>query len=144
MAGFRGIRATRHGLAISPKTAPVDYPLVSFVLARATNEKRGHEMTQKNHPQAEAIVLAIKALPAYTNPKNLFESELSECFEDSELVEEFGFDYATGEPHSVKMAVKSVLERCEARQDAFGWIVEEGEREREFSQSDQWQDILNG
>ena len=120
MAGFRGIRATRHGLAISPKTAPVDYPLVSFVLARATNEKRGHEMTQKNHPQAEAIVLAIKALPAYTNPKNLFESELSECFEDSELVEEFGFDYATSEPHSVKLAVRCCLEWCEVRHDVFG------------------------
>ena len=144
MAGFRGIHVTELGLATSPKTALTDYPLVTFVLARATNEKRGHEMTQKNHPQAEAIVLAIKALPAYTNPKNLFESELSECFEDSELVEDFGFDDATGEPHSVEMAVKSVLERCEVRQDAFGWIVEEGEREREFAQSDQWQDILNG
>jgi hypothetical protein len=101
-------------------------------------------MTQKNHPHAEAIVLAIKALPAYTNPKNLFESELSECYEDSELVETFGFDLATGEPHSVKMAVKLALEACEVRQDAFGWIVEEGEREREFGQSDQWQEILNG
>ena len=101
-------------------------------------------MENKFHPHAEAIVLAIKALPAYTNPKNFSESELSECFEDSELVEDFGFDDATGEPHSVEMAVKSVLERCEVRQDAFGWIVEEGEREREFAQSDQWQDILNG
>ena len=77
-------------------------------------------MENKFHPHAEAIVLAIKALPAYTNPKNIFESELSQCFEDSELVEEFGFDYATGEPHSVKLAVRVCLERCETRLAVFG------------------------
>ena len=77
-------------------------------------------MENKFHPHAEAIVLAIKALPAYTNPKNFSESELSECFEDSELVEEFGFDYATSEPHSVKLAVRCCLEWCEVRHDVFG------------------------
>jgi len=101
-------------------------------------------MEKRHHPHAAEIVAAIKALPAYNDPQNLFESELRECFEDIDLVEDFGFDYTTGKPHSVKLAVKYVLERCEVRQDAFGWIVEEGDREREAAQADQWNDTLNG
>lgn len=67
MAGFRGIHVTEHRLATSPKTALTDYPLVTFVLARATNEKRGHEMARHTwrvtEAQKEFILRAIANCP---------------------------------------------------------------------------------
>lgn len=99
-------------------------------------------MEKRHHPHAAEIVAAIKALPAYNDPQNLFESELRECFEDADLVEDFGFDYSTGKPHSVKLAVKYVLERCEIRQDVFGWIVEEGDRERQAAHEDMERELF--
>lgn len=86
-------------------------------------------MAARLHPQHAEIVAAIKALPAYYNPKTFFESELRECYSDAELVEEFGFS-SEGNPVGPKDAVRNVRARCRLRDDVFGWIVEEGERER--------------
>jgi hypothetical protein len=80
------------------------------------------------HPNHTAVVEAIKALPAYTDPQTFFESELAECFTDEELVEAFGWD---GEKAlTPKQAVKAVKARNEVRNDVYGWIIEEGDRER--------------
>ena len=99
-------------------------------------------MEHRHHPHAAEIIAAIKALPAYLNPQNLFESELSECYEDSEFIEDFGFNHETGEPNPVSLAVKYVLERCEIRQDVFGWIVEEGDRERQAAHEDMERELF--
>jgi len=86
------------------------------------------------HPNHAAVVKAIKALPGYTDPQTLFESELAECFTDEELVEVFGWD---GEKAlTPKQAAKAVKVRCELRNDVYGWIVEEGETERKAAQED--------
>jgi len=88
------------------------------------------------HPHHAKIVEAIKALPAYNDPQTFFESELAECYSDEELVAEFGWN--DEKPLTVKQAVKAVRERCEVRNDVFGWIVEEGEAERRSALED-WQ-----
>lgn len=86
------------------------------------------------HPNHTAVVEAIKALPAYTDPQTFFESELAECFTDEELVEAFGWD---GEKAlTPKQAVKAVKARNEVRNDVYGWIIEEGDRERKAAQED--------
>jgi hypothetical protein len=80
------------------------------------------------HPNHTAVVEAIKALPAYTDPQTFCESELAECFSDEELVAAFGWD---GEKAlTPKQAVKAVKARNEVRNDVYGWIIEEGDRER--------------
>ena len=84
------------------------------------------------HPNHTAVVEAIKALPAYTDPQTFFESELAECFTDEELVEAFGWD--GDKALTPKQAVKEVKARNEVRQDVHGWIIEEGDREREAEQ----------
>jgi hypothetical protein len=86
------------------------------------------------HPHHAKIVEAIKALPAYNDPQTFFESELAECYSDEELVAEFGWN--DEKPLTVKQAVKAVRERCEVRNDVFGWIIEEGEAERRSAQED--------
>jgi hypothetical protein len=88
------------------------------------------------HPHHAKIVEAIKALPAYNDPQTFFESELAECYSDEELVAEFGWN--DEKPLTVKQAIKAVRERCEVRNDVFGWIIEEGEAERKAALED-WQ-----
>jgi len=90
----------------------------------------------KTHPQHDEIVAAIKAMPLYGDPQNLFESELYECYEDADLVESFGWEWDAGlrgfgeKALTPAQAVKAVKERCAIRQDVFGWIIEEGEKEK--------------
>lgn len=84
------------------------------------------------HPHHAEVVEAIKALPAYTDPQTFFESELAECYSDEELVATFGWN--GDKAHTVKQALKAVKELCELRQDVHGWIIEEGDREREAAQ----------
>jgi hypothetical protein len=84
------------------------------------------------HPHHAAVVDAIKALPAYTDPQTFFESELAECYSDEELVATFGWN--EDKALTVKQALKAVKELCELRQDVYGWIIEEGDREREAEQ----------
>jgi hypothetical protein len=50
----------------------------------------------KTHPQHDEIVAAIKAMPLYSDPQNLFESELYECYDDADLVESFGWEWDAG------------------------------------------------
>ena len=85
------------------------------------------------HPNHTAVVEAIKALPAYTDPQTFFESELAECYSDEELVATFGWDF-DGNALTVEQALQEVKELCELRQDVHGWIIEEGDREREAAQ----------
>ena len=84
------------------------------------------------HPNHTAVIEAIKALPAYTDPQTFFESELAECYSDEELVATFGWN--ENKALTVKQALKAVKELCELRQDVHGWIIEEGDREREAEQ----------
>ena len=86
------------------------------------------------HPHHAEVVEAIKALPAYTDPQTFFESELAECYSDEELVATFGWN--EDKALTVKQALKAVKELCELRQDVYGWIIEEGDREREAAQED--------
>jgi hypothetical protein len=82
----------------------------------------------KTHPQHAEIIAAIKALPLYSDPQNLFESELYECYDDADLIESFGWE---GEKAlTPAQAVKAVKALCALRQDVFGWIIEEGEKEK--------------
>jgi hypothetical protein len=81
------------------------------------------------HPNHTAVVEAIKALPAYTDPQTYFESELAECYSDDDLVAKFGWDF-DGNALTVEQALQEVKELCELRQDVHGWIIEEGDRER--------------
>lgn len=81
----------------------------------------------REHPRHAEIVEAIKAWEGYQSPRTLFESEIAECFSESELVEEFGWQ---GEKAlTPKQAVKAVRERCQVRQQVFGWELAESERE---------------
>lgn len=94
----------------------------------------------KAHLHHAEIVAAIKALPAYTDPQTFFESELAECYSDEELVEQFG--WADDKPLTVKQALQAVQERCQIREDVYGWIVAEGEAERKSAQDDAWREFL--
>lgn len=68
----------------------------------------------KDHPRHEEVVQAIKAMPLWDNPQTFEESAISECFEDAELVETFGWD--GDKALTPKQAVKAVKERCALRQ----------------------------
>jgi hypothetical protein len=92
------------------------------------NKKERNE-PMNTHPNHTAVVEALKALPAYTDPQTFFESELAECYSDDELVEQFGWE--GDKALTPKQAVKAVKARNEVRNDVYGWIVEEGDRERE-------------
>lgn len=65
------------------------------------------------HPRHEEIVQAIKALPLWDNPKNFAQSEISNCYTDDELVEEFG--WIEDKALTPKQAVKEVKARCSLR-----------------------------
>jgi hypothetical protein len=81
------------------------------------------------HTKALAIIKAIKKLPLYENPQTFFQSEIAECYSDEELISEFAMN-EDGTERSVEEAVEAVLYRCELRNDVYGWIIEEGDRER--------------
>ncbi len=81
------------------------------------------------HTKALQIIKAIKALPLYEDPQTFFQSEIAECYSDEELVSSFGMNEDETE-RSVEEAVQSVLDLCEIRNDVYGWIIEEGDRER--------------
>lgn len=81
----------------------------------------------REHPRHAEIVEAIKAWKGYQSPRTLFESEISECFSESELVAWFGWE---GEKAlTPKQAVKAVRLRCAFRQEVFGWQLAESELE---------------
>ncbi len=70
------------------------------------------------HPKHNEVVEAIKAWRGYKSPRTFFESEIAECYSESNLVAEFGW---IGEKAlTPKQAVKEVRMRCEARQETFG------------------------
>ena len=102
----------------------------------------------KTHPQHDEIVAAIKAMPLYSDPQNIFEDEISECYEDSELVESFGWEYPTRERGRYEkaltpaQAVKAVQLRCEVRQSELGWQFEEAEKEKAARWDDEQRDIV--
>lgn len=83
----------------------------------------------KTHPRHTEIVEAIKALPTYKEPQTFFESEIAECYSDEELVETFGWN--DEKALTPKQAVQEVKARCKVREDVYGWIIAEGESERE-------------
>lgn len=106
--------------------ASKDYLPVTFVLAKAINEKGG---IVKEHPLSAEIVEAIKEWSGFHSPKNIFESEISECFTEAELVKEFGFGLS-GELLTPEQAVWEVRSRCKIREEVFGWELRESELER--------------
>ena len=72
----------------------------------------------KTHPQHDEIVAAIKAMPLWDDPQTFRQSEISNCYEDAELVESFGWD---GEKAlTPAQAVKAVKALCDLRDDVFG------------------------
>lgn len=83
----------------------------------------------KIHSRAAEVVAAIKQLDCYTDPHNYFESQLVECYEDSELVEDFGFN-PDGSEREPWEACAQVVYRCNLLEDVHGWILEEGRKER--------------
>jgi hypothetical protein len=81
------------------------------------------------HTEALAIIKAIKAMPSYDDPQTFFESEIRECYTDEELIESFGWK-SEGVPNTPAEAVEAVKYRNELRDGVYGWIIEEGDRER--------------
>ena len=74
------------------------------------------------HPRHDEIVAAIKAMPLWNDPQTFRQSEISNCYEDAELVAAFGWN---GEkPATPAQAVKAVKARCDLRDDVFGGMVE--------------------
>ena len=70
------------------------------------------------HPQHDEIVAAIKAMPLWNDPQTFRQSEISNCYEDAELVESFGWE---GEKAlTPAQAVKAVKALCDLRDDVFG------------------------
>ena len=102
----------------------------------------------KTHPQHDEIVAAIKAMPLYGDPQNIFESEIYECYEDAELVESFGWEWdselrGSGEKaRTPAQAVKAVEEQCNVRQSVFGWEIEEAEKEKAARWDDGLRDFI--
>ncbi len=82
----------------------------------------------KKHPLSAEIVEAIQEWSGFHSPKNIFESEISECFTETELVEEFGFGLS-GQPLTAEQAVWEVRSRCKIREEVFGWELCESELE---------------
>ena len=70
------------------------------------------------HPHYDEIVQAIKAMPLWNDPQTFRQSEISNCYEDAELVASFGWD---GEKAlTPTQAVKAVKALCDLRDDVFG------------------------
>lgn len=70
------------------------------------------------HPRHDEIVAVIKAMPLWNDPQTFRQSEISNCYEDAELVATFGWN---GEkPATPAQAVKAVKVRCKLRDDVFG------------------------
>lgn len=87
------------------------------------------------HPKHNEIVAAIKAMPLWDDPQTFRQSEISNCYEDAELVESFGWD---GEKAlTPAQAVKAVKELCDLRDDIFGEMdrLEEAELRRDDAES---------
>jgi hypothetical protein len=106
------------------------------------------------HPQHDEIVAAIKAMPLWNDPQTFRQSEISNCYEDSELIESFGWE---GEKAlTPAQAVKAVKALCDLRDDVFGEMdrLEEAEARRndeeslrnfiELCEYEQWYREANG
>lgn len=79
-------------------------------------------MDTKAHPHHTEIIQAIKAMPLWDDPQTFRQSEISNCYEDAELIEAFGWD---GEKAlTPAQAVKAVKARCDLRDDVFGEMDE--------------------